>query len=71
MPLLEPESVKPDLTPTATTRELRVTRTAVLKLVLSEELNAYKVGQRLRITHSSLGAYLDRQRFMPNEESVA
>lgn len=71
MPLLEPENVMPDLTRTAAARELRVTRTAVLRLVLDEELVAYKAGQRLRITRKSLDDYKDRNRFMPTEESAA
>ncbi|WP_170449277.1 helix-turn-helix domain-containing protein [Ruegeria arenilitoris] len=69
--VLEPENVTPDLTPGAAARELRIGRTALLKLVLAEELFAYKAGKRLRITRKSLDAYKVRHRFMPTEEDAA
>ncbi|WP_170443411.1 helix-turn-helix domain-containing protein [Ruegeria arenilitoris] len=69
--VLEPENVTPDLTPGAAASELRIGRSAVLKLVLAEELFAYMAGKRLRITRKSLDAYKERHRFMPTEEGAA
>jgi excisionase family DNA binding protein len=60
--------VAKDLTPAEAAEELRIGRTKLYELICHNELDSYRVGNRLRrITRESMDAFKERNRIAGRE----